>query len=404
LNNFHLRRFFIHHSKWFFVATLVGFFSGTASAFFLFCLDVLTAWRESHPFILFALPLGGFIIGWIYHCLGQSVEAGNNLLIDEIHDSKNVTPLRMSPIILFATLLTHLVGGSAGREGTAVQMGGSLADRLTKPFGFGADGRRILLMAGISAGFASVFGTPLAGAVFGLEVVVLGRIHTDAIFPCLIAAIVGHEVTLAWGIHHALYSVPLIPTMTISGFFMTCIAGVLFGLTGRLFVWMTHVTKRFFTQTISYSPFRPVVGGLLLGLGIFFFGTTYLGLGLPTMQTAFSSFVRPWDWLGKLVFTVLTLGSGFKGGEVTPLFFIGATLGNSLSSFLALPSALLAGLGFVAVFAGAANTPIACTLLAMELMGTPVGIYAALACVVSYLFSGHTGIYSSQRIEHRKHS
>jgi H+/Cl- antiporter ClcA len=385
-------------TKWLLLSTIIGILTGTSSAALLAALDWATEWREAHSWVLLLLPVGGLVSGLIYYYLGKSVEAGNNLLLEEIHEPQQVIPWQMAPLVLIGTTIAHLFGASVGREGTAVQMGVAVVDRLALLLKLTNADRRIVLMAGISGGFAAVFGTPLAGMIFGLEVLTIGRFRHDGIFPCLIAAIVGDRITLAWGLHHQVYRVPIVPPLTLWGILAAILAGITFGLTARLFATLSHQISDYFKAKISYPPLRPLIGGILVAISIQLFGTTkYIGLGIPTIVSAFETQVAPWDFLAKIAFTTLSLGSGFKGGEVTPLFYIGATLGNAISAILPLPAPLLAGMGFVGVFAGAANTPIAATLIAIELFGVAVGSYAGIACVVSYLCSGDIGIYRAQK-------
>ncbi len=391
--------------KWLCISFVVGIVAGTASAVLLTSLEWATKERETHLFLLALLPLGGLLSGWIYHRFGRSIEGGNNLILEEIHTPKDIIPLRMAVLVLLGTVLTHLFGGSAGREGTAIQMGASLADQLTKLLRFGKADRRILLMAGMSGGFGSVFGIPMSGTLFGLEVLLIGKFSYDAIFPCLIASVVGNRVTLLWGIRHPLYHVPFVPDISIGRLLDAIIAGIICGIVAMFFAQLTHQISHLFKTHISYAPIRPAIGGILIALIVWVSGTTkYIGLGVPTIIDSFLTQQHPWDFAAKVGLTALTLGAGFKGGEVTPLFFIGATLGNAMSLFLGLPMPLLAGMGLAAVFAGAANTPLASTLMAFELFGHQAGVYAGIACVVSYIFSGHAGIYSSQRIGLSKYS
>jgi H+/Cl- antiporter ClcA len=343
------------------------------------------------------------LVGWLYLKFGQHVEAGNNLLIDEIHDPKKVVPLRMAPFVLGGTVMSHLFGASVGREGTAVQMGGALADQLTHFFKLNHTDRRLVLMAGISAGFASVFGTPLAGAVFALEVLAIGRLRLDALLPCVLAAVMADQVGLWWGVQHTPYVLHEVPNITLWLLLAMVLAGAAFGLAGKLFADGTHALSGWMKKHIAYAPLRPLLGGAVIATVVMYGDFhRFIGLGIPVMLEAFQHPLDVTDAIGKAVFTIVSLGSGFKGGEVTPLFYMGATLGNALAPLLDVPFALLAAVGFVAVFAGAANTPIASTLMAMELFGAELGVFAALACTMSYVCSGHSGIYRAQRVHARK--
>ncbi len=389
--------------RWTPIAVVAGVLGGSVSALLLRSLNVATDLREAHRWLIGFLPVAGLAVGCLYRYFGTSVEAGNNLILDEVHDPKRTIPIRMTPFILLGTFLTHLFGGSAGREGTAIQTGASLADQLARPLRLSRVERRILLMCGISAGFASVFGTPLAGAIFGLEVLAIGAISYGAIVPCFIAAFAGDLTTRAWGIAHTAYSVSDVPVINVRGVALAAVAGAVFGLVAMAFARIVHAIAAFFKARIPWSPLRPFVGGIVVAVAVFGLHTTkYIGLGIPAIVAAFHGQQPAYDWFAKFLFTVVTLGAGFKGGEVTPLFFIGATLGNALSHVLPLPPSLLAGMGFVAVFAGAANTPVASAFMAIELFGSEAGAYAAIACIFSYLFSGHGGIYRSQRVGIRK--
>lgn len=385
--------------KWLSICTLIGAVVGSISAFFLISLEWATNWRESHLWIIALLPVGGFIIGLSYHLYGNSVVKGNNLLLEEFHTPKKIIPFKMAPLVLFGTIVTHLFGGSAGREGTAVQIGGAVADRFTTVFNLSKRDRRIILIAGISAGFASVFGTPLAGGIFALEVLILGRIRLDAIVPSFLAAILADYFCTIWNVSHTHYHIDKVAEMNPVNLLWSLLAGIIFGLVAMLFSKSTHFWGNLFKKHITYPPLRPFIGGIILAIIIFSIGTTkYIGLGVPTIVDAFNIKMNSYDFLAKLLFTSFTLGAGFKGGEVTPLFYIGATLGNVLIWFIPLPMGLLAGMGFVAVFAGATNTPIACTVMGIELFGIEAGVFIAIACSTAYLFSGHTGVYASQII------
>jgi H+/Cl- antiporter ClcA len=391
-----------HLFKWFLIAIVSGIVVGSTSALLLESLYYVTALREGNKWIIAFLPIAGLVIGLMYHYLGGSVVKGNNLLIDEIHSPKDIIPLKMAPLIYIGTVITHLFGGSAGREGTAIQMGGAIVDQISKIFKFSNENRKIVIVVGISAGFASVFGTPLAGAIFALEVLIVGRMRYEAIVPSFLAAVVADYVCLAWGVHHSSYVVDIVPEMDTITFLIAILSGVIFGVAGRIFSKGIPFFQSF-SNKIKYPPLRPFVGGVLIALSVLIMGTTkYIGLGIPTIEEAFINPLPFYDFAIKILLTTFTIAVGFKGGEVTPLFFIGATLGNALAIFLPLPMALMAGMGFVAVFSGATNTPIACTIMGIELFGIEAGVFIGIACVVAYLFSGHSGIYSSQVIGSEK--
>lgn len=390
--------------KWALLASLIGVFVGSASALFLVSLDWATQYRESHHWIIALLPAAGFMIGCLYHYVGRDVEAGNNLLLENIHQPATIIPVKMAPFVLLGTVATHLFGGSAGREGTALQMGGSIADQFSHIFKLNSRDRQLAIIAGIAAGFGSVFGTPLAGAIFGIEVLVIGRLRYNALVPAFVASVVADMTTRAWQVGHTHYHIPFVPEITAIYVFYAAVAGCIFGVCSVVFSSLTHFLSSIFKANVNFPPLRPFVGGAMVALAVFGMGTTrYIGLGIPVIVQSFSEQLPAYDFILKIMFTAVTLGAAFKGGEVTPLFFIGATLGSFLSSFIPLPIALLAGMGFVAVFAGAANTPLACTIMAIELFGSSSAVYVAVACVTAYLCSGHRGIYSAQRIGEPKH-
>lgn len=406
----------LHSARLLLSVSLMSIVVGSLCALFLWALDEATRTRFDNPWLLFALPFAGVAVGFLYHWTGRSAEGGNNLIVDQIHEPGGGVPLRMAPLIFLSTVLTHLFGGSAGREGTAVQLGGSIASGFARAFRLMPADTRILLMAGIAAGFGAVFGTPVTGAIFALEVLAIGRIQYDALIPCLVAAVVGDWVCQSWGAAHTHYHISFMNNASaITARFhldpvllaKVIIAGIAFGLIGRLFSESSHLVGAFFKKLCPYGPLRPFIGGVLVILLVYIFGTReYLGLGVwspnPGDVTISSFFngddIHPWSWLIKLVFTIVTLSTGFKGGEVTPLFFIGAALGHALSALMGAPTDLFAALGFVAIFAGASNTPLACTIMGVELFGSTHTVYIAIVCFIAYVMSGHSGIYLSQRI------
>ena len=394
----------------------VAVITGLIVAFFLWLLDFAIALRWNNPWLIYLLPLSGVVIKVLYQSYGKGTEAGNNLIINEIHDSTDEgVPLRMTPLIIFTTVFTHLFGGSAGREGTAVQIGGSISSYFSRKIKVSKSDNKVLLMAGIAAGFGAVFGTPVAGAVFALEVLSVGRIKYDALLSCLFAAILADLVCTACGISHTQYHVNYEETaswlnlsLNVSLLLKVVFSSIAFGLVALLFVQVSDFIKKSSNNFIGQKIVIPIIGGGLVLAISYLLGTVdYLGLGVKTQSGNGVSIVSAFNedgaealsWFWKLLLTAITLNMGFKGGEVTPLFFIGATLGNTLAVLLGCPIDLLAGLGFIAVFAAATNTPLASIILGVELFGAENILYYAVSCILAYYFSGDNGIYHAQRVE-----
>lgn len=395
------------------LAAVVGALCGTASALFLALLDRATVFREAHEGIIYTLPVAGLAIGAIYERYGTSILPGNNLVIDALFATSGERgsaeqpapiPLRLAPMVLLATVLTHLFGGSAGREGTAVQMGGALADAVASRVPKKAQLRHALLSAGVAGGFGSVFGTPLAGAIFAMEFVVIGRPNYAAVGATLLAAYVGDFTTRALGITHSSY--PQVATVPITPILLgkwVLFAGLV-ALTTIAFIELLHVIKKQATRLLPRLPLRMAAGGVAIVLLWKLSGTSeFLGLGVPTILRAFHDpNLASYTFIAKLVATAVTLGAGFQGGEVTPLFYVGAALGNLCAPLLGVPTELAAGVGLAAVFAAASNSPIALTVMAVELLGGPILPHAFVVCVVAFLLTGSRSIYPAQRISRLK--
>ena len=393
----------IYMIKWLLITAILGIFMGGLSAFFLTSLTDVTDIRLEHSWLLFLLPISGGLFAYLYTTYGGNSSRGNNLVIDQGNGGNEKIPLRLIPLTLFGTITTHLFGGSVGREGTAVQMGGALAENFARWLKLNNIEREILVISGISAGFSSLFGTPLAGTLFGLEVLAIGKVRTEALFPSFFAALFANFVTESFNVKHTHYQMGTIPAWDPSLFFKLLLAGIAFGIIGWLFsrsiVWL----KAWYAKRIPHPVLRNFIGGAVVVLVAVILQTQrYLGLSLPLLQDAFNGSAHPYDFLGKLGFTVLSLGAGYQGGEVTPLFEIGATLGATLAPILHVSVPFLAGLGFIGVFSGATNTPIACFVMGIELFGGQAASYFFMICLISFMCSGNSGIYSAQKVEVKK--
>ncbi|OQO68728.1 voltage-gated chloride channel protein [Enterococcus villorum] len=396
-------RIVVYMAKWLLITFILGIFMGSLSAFFLNSLTFVTNVRLAFPWLLLLLPISGGIFAFLYNAYGKNAARGNNLVIDQGNGGEENIPLRLIPLTLFGTITTHLFGGSVGREGTAVQMGGALAENFARLIRLNKLERELLVISGISAGFSSVFGTPLAGTLFGLEVLAIGKVRTEAIFPSFFAALFANFVTESFGVKHIHYDMGSIPTWNVALFFKLLIAGIAFGLIGWVFSRSIVFLKGWYAKRMPNPVIRNFIGGAIVVLVAVVLQTQrYLGLSLPLLEEAFNGTAHFYDFIGKLGFTVLSLGAGYQGGEVTPLFEIGATLGAALAPILHVSIPFLAGLGFIGVFSGATNTPIACFIMGIELFGGQAASYFFMVCLVSFMCSGNSGIYSAQKVEVKK--
>lgn len=392
----------VHLVQWTLLGALVGAGAGASSAAFLESLSWATRTREHHPALLLTLPAVGFACGLAYHVVGGRSAGGSALIIDEVHEPQTWLPRRMAPLIFVFSVFSHVAGASVGREGAAIQLAGAITDSVARVFRVQPPARRVLLIAAIAGGFGSVFGVPVAGAVFALEVLAVGRIRYDALVPAFVASLVGDRIVAALGVHHdptpALGAIDLTPLLLAK----VGVAGIAFGVVAIAFAEVTHIVKAQLARFVTWPPLRPVLGGVaIIAMTYAIDDRSYLGLSLPLISRSLAGGigVAAGAFALKLVFTSVSLGSGFQGGEVTPLFVIGATLGVTMAHLLDAPVELIAAVGFVAVFAGATNTPLACTITAIELFGATIAIPAAVACIVSYVVSAERGIYSTQRVD-----
>lgn len=389
--------------KWLFLLSLTSILVGSAAAGFLWLLDTVTNLHLTNPWLLYLLPILGGLIGMLYFFAPPSLANGNAFILDhflkEAPKEKSIhAPIVLAPLVLLGTLLTHLGGGSAGREGTAVQMGASIAHLFNKKFQLDIEEQRLLTCIGMSAGFAGVFGTPFAAAFFAIEFFAFKKTKWFFIMPCLITAYAAHWTCLSWGIQHAHYQIQPFHTFSVNTISWVGLSGIIFGLSALLFIQSTQFFSKLFAK-IKLQPIRPIVGGILIATFIIIAHQGKMtGLGLETINDAFVKPQGKFDFLIKLLLTSFTLSAGFKGGEVTPLFFIGAVLGSVLIAFMPLPISLLAGLGLVAVFAGATHCIISAVLLGTELFGFQYCLYIAIACSIAYLFSGSKSIYEGRPI------
>lgn len=379
------------------ISILIGGISGVFIGIFLIFLEKAVDINLKHKFLVFILPLSGMLMTFLYSKYGGNSQKGNNLIIENINGSKEEIKFIMAPLVFLGTVLTHLFGGSVGREGTGVQIGGTIGNALSKILKCSTYEKKILLISGVAAGFSSVFGTPITGTIFALEISNIGSLNYNSMIPAITSAIVGNSVVKILGVKHSHYKIPPVESVDLTNILKVIILAICFGLASRLFVYMTHWFKEKLIKYCKNQYLKIFVGGSLMVLATLLLGNSlYNNLSLGLLSSAFDGNVSYLAFIIKLMLTTLCLGAGYQGGEVTPLFVIGATLGATLSNILGLPFAFSAALGLVGVFSGATNAPIACFMMYLELFGSNNIIFAMLVCMIAVFISGHKGIYTSQ--------
>lgn len=387
--------------KWLIIAGVTGGIGGVVGSMFHLSVTWAAQLRGIYPWMLWLLPVGGLFIAGIYH-MARMENENTNAIIDSIHFGDNV-PLLLVPCIYLGTVVTHLFGGSAGREGAALQIGGSLGCYIGRLFRLDEKDMRLATLCGMSAVFAALFGTPLTATLFALEVISVGVIYYSALVPCIVASLVAYGISIAFGIAPTRFSIIIEPIETVM-LLKVAVLAIACSVMSIVFCITMHSTEHFLAKRIPNGYLRIALGGaavvaltLLVGTG------DYNGAGMEVIQRALEQGrAAPAAFFWKLVFTAITIGCGFKGGEVVPTFFIGATLGCVLGPLLGIPASFAAAIGLVCVFCGAVNCPIASIALSVELFGSTELIYFALACGVAYMLSGYSGLYSSQKIMYSK--
>jgi H+/Cl- antiporter ClcA len=397
---------FVSILKWLFLATCIGILVGISTTVFLKLLSLAISATARHQYYFLLLPAALFLSALIVKVFAPDAEGhGTEKIIEAVHRHSGKMKLAVVPVKLVATIITIAFGGSAGKEGPAAQIGAALASAFSGLLRFNDQDRKKLVICGISAGFATVFGTPIAGALFGVEVLFVGTMLYDVLLPSFVAGIVGYQVSTALGITYFHEAVCIVPAFSSYFFLKVCLAGLFFGLCSLILIEIIGIFERLSHRVKMWKPLKGFISGLVLVILTWLFSTRYLGLGLDTITSVLQGGSVPKGaFLIKALFTAITLSFGGSGGIVTPIFFVGSTAGSVFANVLGFDMALFAAIGMVGVLAGAANTPISASIMAIELFGPQIAPYAAVACVISFLMTGHRSVYPSQILSLAKSS
>ncbi len=389
--------------KWLIIAGLVGIVGGVIGSIFHETIDMVTHYREQNRWVMYFLPIGGLVIVWLYSIMPSKGKIDTNRVIDAVKKDDEKVPLIMTPLIFLSTVITHFLGGSAGREGAALQLGGSIGYNLGKVCRLNKIDMHTVVMSGMSAVFAALFGTPLTAAIFSLEVICIGVMHYAAIVPCVISAVIASRIALAFGLHPVHFELELIPSITVDAVAQVVVLAVLCALVSILFCVTIHKCEHYMEKLFKSAYLRAFAGGvIIIALTLIFRTYDYNGAGMDVITRAINGDAGYEAFILKILFTAVTISAGFKGGEIVPAFFIGSTFGCVAGALLGLDAGFGAALGFVALFCGVVNCPLASIILSVEVFGAEGMLFFAIMCAVSFMMSGYFGLYKSQEFQYSK--
>lgn len=391
--------YIINVLKWSVLASLIGLISAFAGALFHYAVDIGAHVRGVYPVIIFGLPLGGIIIVFLYHICKMDDNKGTNSILTSVRTADKV-PIVLAPLILVSTAITHFFGGSAGREGAALQIGGSIGSFFARLLKLHSCSTSVLIMCGMSGLFSAVFGTPVTAAIFALEVTSVGVMHYGALFPSLLSAIVAQTVANLLGVEKTAFALAFVPAFDAITVLRVFLLALFAAVLSILFITAMHETSAIMSKLIKNKYLRVVSGAfVVIALTVIMGSMRYNGAGMDVITAAVEQgSALPWDFVLKIVFTAITLGAGFKGGEIVPTFFIGSTFGVLVAPLLGLDASFGAAVALIALFCSVVNCPVASVFLSIELFGADGLVYFAVASAVSYFFSGNFSLYSSQKM------
>lgn len=395
---------FLHFLKWIIVSGVIGVAVGWVGTAFAFGMEYVTEFRTEYPMLILGLPIGGVLIAFLYHVARRNHDSGTNGVLAAVRSEVKL-PARMAPLIFASTLITHLFGGSSGREGAALQMGGSIGNWFGRLFRMNKADEKTIIMCGMSACFAALFGTPMAAAFFAMEVVNVGIMYYAALVPCVFSALVASGVARAWGVESEAMTILEIPEFTIVATMKIMLLAVLCAVVSVAFCKLLHLIGRKGREWFPNPYIRVVVAGLIIIVITALLQTTdYMGTGMHIIEKSIvEGEAKPEAFLLKMILTALTLGAGYKGGEIVPSFFIGATFGCFVGELVGLSPSLCAAVGMIAVFCGVTNSPITSLFIAFELFGMKALPFFLLGVAISYRLSGYHSLYDTQKIVYSKY-